>query len=66
MLGDDDGIVTPPTHEDISRDNHGKDLGGGSFQRSYRNICAVLPMCVEISGVNDGRVPDKDEKHRNT
>ena len=59
MWGNNVSIITTPPHGEIPWESHDTDPGGGRWRRGAGDICGVLLMRVEISGVTGGGVTRK-------
>ena len=66
MQDENGSIINQPQHGYTSQDIHYKDTGGRHWRRLYRDICGVLTMRVETSGVLSGRVTGEVTKPGNT
>ena len=65
-MWDDDGrIITSPPHEERPQDSHATYLGGERPWRGTGDICGVLPMIFEVSGVSGVWVPREGTHPRN-
>ena len=59
MWSDNYGVITPAPHRENPWEVHYTDPWGGIQRRGVVNICGVIPMCPDISGMPGGGVSCK-------